>query len=273
MTLQKVLSRYNLNRPPFAKDIDPDDFFVTDDLQAAAARLKAALEARSSGVLTGESGSGKTSVVRTVENQFPQGNYSLHYLANSMVNHRDFYRQLSMALGLESRATAAALFNQVSETFRRQATEHQSRSVLVLDEAHLLPIAVLSHLHILLNFERDSKPWLTIVLVGLPELRGLLARDSLKSLAARLPTRIMLKTLDPAGVREYVAHRLGKAGARSQIFSEDAMLLLAEATAGVLRRIDVLANQSLVEGLALKGTVIDASIVARAIKTCEDALR
>lgn len=272
MSLHKVLTRYNLSRHPFAKELEVDEFFVSEHLTQAMTRLRAALEARSSAVLTGESGCGKTFVLRAVEQALPSGQYRLHYMANSMVNHRDFYRQLSMELGLEARTTAASLFAQVSRHFVEAATEHRSRSVLVLDEAHLLPAPVLSHLHILLNFERDSKPWLTLVLIGLPELKGLLARDALKSLATRLPTRIALSSLDAAGVREYVTHRLTRAGAKSQIFSEDALLLLAEATRGVMRAIDTLATQSLLEGLATKGTIVDATAVTRAIEVSGEVL-
>lgn len=269
----KVLSRYGLTRPPFSKEVDSDEFFVTEDWTQAKARLRAALEGRSPAVITGESGSGKTSLFRAVESDLPSGNYRFHYIANSMVNHRDFYRQLSMELGLEARATAAALFQAVSRHFTQVATEQRAKTVLVLDEAHLLPVPVLGHLHILMNFERDSRPWLTLLLIGLPMLRGLLGRDALSSLSTRIPTRIAIKTLDATGVREYLAHRLAKAGARSQIFSEDAILLIAEATRGVLRKVDILASECLVEGMAAKGTVIDGTAVARAVEVCQEVLR
>jgi len=271
-SMNRVYARYGITGDPFAKEVESEDFHVTDDFTLDMNRVKAALEARSGVVITGESGNGKTVRWRGVENALPSGQYRVHYLANSMVNHRDFYRQLSMALGLEARATAAALFSQVSQHIAQTATEHRIRTVLVLDEAHLFPHAVLAHLHILLNFERDSKPWLTLVLIGLPELKGILSRDVLKSLSTRLPTRITVKALDASGVREYVTHRLAKAGARSQIFAEDAILLLAEATGGVMRKINSVAWQSLVEGMATKGTVVDHAAVARAIEVCRDIL-
>lgn len=271
-SMNRVFARYGVTGDPFTKEVEPEDFYVADDLTLGATRLKAALEGRSGTVITGDSGNGKTVLWRAVENTLPTGQYRVHYLANSMVNHRDFYRQLSMTLGLEARATAAALFAHVSQHIAQTASEHRMRTILVLDEAHLFPHAVLSHLHILLNFERDSKPWLTLVLIGLPELKGILSRDVLKSLSSRLPTRITIKALDASGVREYVSHRLAKAGARAQIFAEDAILLLAEATGGVMRKINSVAWQSLVEGMATKGTVVDHAAVARAIEACRDIL-
>lgn len=272
MSLHKVLSRFNLTRPPFLKDIEVDEFFVTDDLATARSRLKAAIEARSSATVTGESGGGKTYLTRWLREELSAGNTRVHYIHNSMVNPSEFYRQLSVELGLEPRKSAATLFQQVSSHLAQVATEHRARTVLVLDEAHLLPHSVLSHLHILLNFEQDSKPWLSLVLVGLPELRGRLARDLLKSLSSRLPTRIVLSSLDAPAVREYVTHRLAKVGAKNQIFSEDALLLLAEATRGVMRAVNEVATQSLVEALASKGTVVDATAVTRALETCKELL-
>lgn len=272
MKIQKVLSRYGCTRPPFDKDVTVEDHFTTDDFNLAKERLIACLDARSSGAVYGDSGTGKTNLGRAVEEALPRGSYQVHYLANSTLPVRDFYRQLSMALGLEPRANASMLFHQVSRHFTDLSSTQRVRPVLILDEAHLLPMSVLSQLHILLNFERDSKPWLSLVLVGLTELKPILSRGVLSSLAARLPVRIHVKPLDPAGVREYLVHRMAKAGARQQVFSEDAMQLLAEATGGSLRKLDVLAMQALVEGMASKGTVVDHTAVARAIEICKEVL-
>ncbi len=75
----------------------------------------------------------------------------------------------------------AALFASTSQHIEDLANQVKLRVILLLDEAHLLPMAVLDQLHILLNFQRDSKPWLFIILVGLPELREILKRNVLRS--------------------------------------------------------------------------------------------
>lgn len=90
---------------------------------------------------------------------------------NATVNRRDFYRQLSIGMGLEPRATFAALFASISQQIEDLASQHKLRVVLLFDEARLLPLQVLDRRHTLLNYQRDSKPWLSIILVGLPELR------------------------------------------------------------------------------------------------------
>lgn len=270
--MRKLLNRYGLAKLPFERDVPLDEFFDTDGFVAARRLVKAAIEGRSSAVLTGESGTGKTFVARAVEADLVQGRYNVTYIHNSTVNRRDFYRQVATALGLEPRATPAALFQIVSAHIEALASEHQIRPLLILDEAHLLPVQVLGHLHILLNFQRDSKPYLSLVLVGLPELRDVLRRHNLASLAARLPMRVHLAPLPPEEVHEYVRHRLKLAGRTQDLFSEDALLLIAEATGGIARRIDVLAQRALLEALDQKSTLIDASVVRRAVEHCAEAL-
>src|SRR5437016_12325523 len=160
--MSKMLSTYGLTRLPFSKDIPTSEMLDTEALQAAPERLKAALEGRASAVVTGDSGSGKTCLLRAMEEDLPQGRYRLHYVHNATVNRRDFYRQLSIGMGLEPRSNFAALFTGVSQYIEETASQHKLRYVLFLDEAQLLPIQVLDQLHLLLNFQKDSKAWLSI---------------------------------------------------------------------------------------------------------------
>jgi general secretion pathway protein A len=83
---------------------------------------------------------------------------------------RDFFRQLCYALQIEPKATPAAMFEGIQRECLSHANEHRTHSVVVLDEVHLMPVPTLGHLHLLANFEWDSRPLLSMVLVGLPEL-------------------------------------------------------------------------------------------------------
>jgi len=97
---------------------------------------------------------------------------------------------------------------------------------LFLDEAQLLSIQVLDQLHLLLNFQKDSKAWLSIVLIGLTDLRETLKRNVLSSLAARMPVRVHIPPLDTDQVKAYIRHRMSVAGCRREVFAEDALLLM-----------------------------------------------
>jgi len=270
--MNRLLSTYGLTRPPFTKDVTPAEMFQPEAFHEALFSLKAALEGRTSAVVTGESGCGKTCLIRALDAELPPGRYRLHYTANATVNRRDFYRQLSLGLGLTPHANFAALYATVSQHIQELATQHKLRVVLVLDEAHLLSLQVLEQLHILLNFERDSKPWLSLLFVGLPELRETLKRNVLTSLAARVPMRVHLPPLDAEQVKTYVRHRMSTAGCRRDVFSDDALLLMATATSGILRRLDVLADHCLTCAAKTKAGLVDATIVQQALHTCGEAL-
>jgi general secretion pathway protein A len=270
--MNKLLSTYDLMRPPFGKDIPASEMFETDALRQARERLKAALEGRSSAVVTGESGCGKTCLLRALEEDLPPGRYRLHYVHNATVNRRDFYRQLSIGMGLEPRANFASLFASVSQHIEETAGQHKLRFVLFLDEAQLLPIQVLDQLHILLNFQKDSKAWLSIVLIGLTDLRETLKRNVLSSLAARMPMRVHIPPLDSDHVKAYVRHRMSVAGCRREVFAEDGLLLMWKATGGIMRRLDVLAEQCLEVASSNKSNLVDATVVEKAIRACAEAL-
>jgi general secretion pathway protein A len=272
-TMNKLLSTYGLAREPFSKDIAPPEMLQTDLLQDALQSLKAAIEGRTSAVVTGDSGSGKTCLLRALEEDLPQGRYRLHYAHNSTVNRRDFYRQLSIGMGLEPHSSFAALHASVSQHIQELASHHKLRVIVMLDEAHLLSIQVLEQLHILLNYEKDSKPWLSLILVGLPDLRETLKRNVLASLTARMPIRIHLQPLDADQVKLYIRHRMNTAGCRRDVFSDDALLLMSKATGGIMRRLDVLGDQCLIAALKSKSNIVDAAVVQKAIQACGEALQ
>lgn len=271
--MNKLLSTYGLTRPPFSKDIPPAEMFRTEQFEEALQSMKAAIEGQTSAVVTGDSGSGKTCLIRALEEDLPQGRYRLHYTPNATVNRRDFYRQISLGLGLDPHSSFAALYSNVSQHIQDLATQHKLRVILVVDEAHLLPIQVLEQLHVLMNFVRDSKPWLSIILVGLPDLRETLKRNVLASLTARIPIRIQISPLDADSVKLYVRHRMSTAGCRRDVFSDDSLLLISKATAGIMRRIDVLGDHCLTIAMKTKSGIIDASIVQKGIQSCGDALQ
>jgi type II secretory pathway predicted ATPase ExeA len=270
--MNKMMSIYGLTRFPFSKDIPASEMLDTESLQAARERLQAALEGRASAVVTGDSGSGKTCLLRAMEEDLPQGRYRIHYVHNATVNRRDFYRQLSIGMGLEPRATFAGLFASISQHIEDLANQHKLRFVLLLDEAHLLPMPVLDQLHILLNFQRDSKPWLSIVLVGLPELREILKRNVLQSLTGRIAIRVHLPPLDADQVKQYVRHRMTAAGCQREVFAQDGLLLISKATGGIMRRIDVLATRCLELAAQGKSNLVDATVAEAAIRDCAEAL-
>ncbi len=183
------LECFGLKEPPFSKEIADADLWLPTSKQAVADGLLDALTERASVVLVGEPGVGKTCVLRALRHRVAAAGYRLTYYHNATLGRRDFYRQLCLALGLAPVATAGNFFYAVSTHVEELARE-RVHPVFLLDEAHLLHQDTLDHLHILLNYQWDSRALLSLVLVGLPELRDRLALRRNRSLYSRLHHRL-----------------------------------------------------------------------------------
>ena len=149
---EPYLSAFGLREPPFSKEIADHDLWLPSSKAALVDELVEALEERASVLLTGEPGVGKTCVLRALRARLPQAGFRLTYCHNATLGRRDFYRQLSLALGLSPHATAASVFFAVSSHVEDLAKE-RVHPVFLIDEAHLLHEQMLAHLHILLNYQ------------------------------------------------------------------------------------------------------------------------
>lgn len=256
-----VRTFFSLKLAPFAKDLPTDELWLDPGRLSAIERLLDAVTARRHCLVRGESGVGKNCVVRALAKRLPETRFRHVYISNVTVGRRDFYRQLSLALGLEPRGTAAAVFEAVQREVRHGWSETRVHPVVVIDEAHLLNDATLSHLHILANFDLDSNPLLSLVLVGLPELHDRLKLGVHRSLLTRIGTMVDIAPTSPDHTAAYVRARMTSAGAPGEVFASDALTLLHEVTAGVPRVIDTIAGDALAvaagtgERLITRGTI------------------
>jgi general secretion pathway protein A len=263
--MSSYLAAFGFKEPPFSKEVADQDLWLPPSKQAAVDTLLDALGEHASVVLTGEPGVGKTCVLRALRHRIPTAGYRLTYCHNATLGRRDFYRQLCVALGLQPSATAAGVFYAVSSLVEDLAKD-RVHPVFLLDEAHLLHQDTLDHLHILLNYQWDSRALLSLVLVGLPELGDRLALRRNRSLYSRLHHRISVDALTPDDTAEYLRTRLRRAGCEREVFASDAVALLHEATSGAMREIDRLTSAALREAARKKRRLVERDLVARAIE-------
>jgi general secretion pathway protein A len=216
-------------------------------------------------VLVGEPGVGKTCVLRALRHRIPAAGFKLTYCHNATLGRRDFYRQLCHAVGLSPAATAGSLFYALTRHVEDRAVE-RIHPVFLLDESHLLQQDTLDHLHILLNYAWDSRAMLSLILVGLPELRERLALRRNRSLYSRIHHRLEIAALTPDDTTEYLRMRMTRTGVDREIFGGDAIVLLHEATAGAMRDLDRLAAAALRETARKKRKLVERDVVARVIE-------
>lgn len=261
----RVQEAFKLSRAPFTKEVPAELMWMDAGRQDALARLTTTAGHRQHSLVLGESGIGKTCVVRALEDELSPVHFRVFYVVHVTLAPRDFYRQLCYALGIEPKATPAAMFEAIQRECINAATEHRAHAVVVLDEAHLMPDSTLSHLHLLANFKRDSEPLLSLVLVGLPELHERLRLGLHRSLLTRIHTKIELAPGSPDNTANYVRKRLADAGAKSELFTADGLSTLHELTSGLLRSVDVLALAALRLAAANGARLIDREIVRKAL--------
>lgn len=256
------LAHFGFNQAPFSKEISDDKLWLPPSKEALIEEICDALKDRESLVLTGDPGVGKTCVLRAMRQRLPQAGFRLTYCHNATLGRRDFYRQLCLALGLAPSATAAAVFWAVSNHVEELGRE-RLHPVFLLDESHLLHQDVLDHLHILLNYQWDSKALLSLVLVGLPELDARLAMRRNRSLASRLGRRICVGKLNSEDTAHYVRNRLAVIGCERDVFTSDSLAMLHEASDGAHRDTDRLATLALREAARRKKKLVERDVVAK----------
>jgi len=263
--VQPYLDHFGLTEPPFSKEIPDADLWLPSSKQAIVDALLEALDERASAILVGEPGVGKTCVLRALRHRIPVAGFRLTYYYNATLGRRDFYRQLCQAVGIAPAATAGSLFYALSRHVEERAAE-RVHPVFLLDESHLLHQDTLDHLHILLNYAWDNRALLSLVLVGLPELRERLALRRNRSLYSRIHHRLEVSALTPDDTAEYLRMRLTRAGCHREVFASDAIVVLHEATLGAMRDLDRLAAHALRETARKKRKLVERDVVTRVVE-------
>lgn len=259
------LSHFGLRHYPFKKGLKPCDFFNSDAQAEAQSRITHLVEMRGIGLLTGESGTGKTAVCRQIVNDVHEGLYQVRYVAFSTGTVRDVYNVISEAFGLEQFQTRGQLWIQLRAEITRLKSEAGKLPMLIFDEAHHLHNDVLADLKLLTNFDMDSDDQLCLLLVGLTELRERLKMAIHEPLAQRIVVNYHLQALTRDEVGSYINHRLKIAGTTLNLFSENAVEAVALAANKIPRRIDQIAHYALIAAAADKSQTVNENHVIQAI--------
>ncbi|EIC19704.1 ExeA family protein [Thiorhodovibrio frisius] len=241
---------------PFDVTPEPDALFASSSLAEAEARLKHLLELRGIGLVTGEAGSGKTTVCRKVAAELHPGLYRVFYVPLSTGNVMDMYKSVAWELGLPTERNRAAAFRVIRTEISRLTLEARQCPVLIVDEAHHLRNDVLEDLRLLTNYRMDAENRLCLLLVGLTELRRRLAMAVHESLAQRVVVRHHLSGLTREEVPGYLTHRLRLAGCELEVFEPAAVEALFQATQGMPRKLNRLAHYALISAASEKARTV-----------------
>lgn len=268
------LQFYGLREAPFGPTPDPKFLFQSSRHREALAQLIYGVRERKGFiVLTGEIGTGKTTLLRTLLERLDATTH-VAYVHNSALGIEGLLEYVLHDWGVKSEATSHAqrLF-ELNEFLIEQHREGLS-PVLVIDEAQNLSIETLEAVRLLSNFETTHQKLMQILLVGQPELRDKLNTPELRQLKQRIGIRCHIAPLSAEETRLYIRHRLRVAGATDAgIFTDAAIQKIVEYSKGTPRVINIVCDHCLLSGYADSKRRIDASIAAEAIEYLEEGER
>jgi general secretion pathway protein A len=262
---------FDLTQDPFSIAPDPHFLFMSDRHREALAHLLYGVNGSGGGfvLLTGDIGTGKTTVCRCFLEQIPdQCNVALIF--NPKLSVVELLESICQEFHVElpdGRETRPSVKDYVDalNAFLLQSHGRGQSNVLIIDEAQNLLPDVLEQLRLLTNLETSERKLLQIVLIGQPELRAMLDRPELEQLAQRVIARFHLDALSAVETTRYIAHRLNVAGLAGPLpFDEKALARIFQLTAGVPRRINLLCGRSLLGAWANGLPRVDRKVVEKA---------
>ncbi|HET7395326.1 MAG TPA: AAA family ATPase [Gammaproteobacteria bacterium] len=256
---------FGLSETPFAITPDPRYLYLSErHTEALAHLLYGVTESGGFIQLTGEVGTGKTTLVRSLLEKLPD-NVDAALIINPRVSVMEFL--CSICRELDVAVTPEASPQQFIDALNSRLLETHAagrRVVLIIDEAQALSADVLEQVRLLTNLETRTQKLLQIILVGQPELREVLARQDLRQLAQRVTGRYHLEPLTTRETSAYVHHRLSVAGAIAPIFAKSALRTLQHVTGGIPRLINVICDRALLGAFTRDLRQVDGALVRRA---------
>lgn len=238
---------FGLRDNPFSIAPNPAFLFMSARHKEALAHLTFGLQESGGFVmLTGEVGTGKTTVSRKLLQDLPK-HTQVAMVLNPTLSALELLATVCDELGIQHNPQQASLKYFTDLILRHLTANHQEgkNTVLIIDEAqHLLP-EVLEQLRLLTNLETNREKLLKVVLIGQPELQELLKRNELRQLAQRITARYHLLPLNAEEVKQYIAHRLSIANGDAAIFSRPALKRVYQITGGIPRVINLICDRAL----------------------------
>jgi general secretion pathway protein A len=251
---------YQLREKPFSILPDPDLIYWGKMHSMAFTMLEfGVLNNAGFTVITGEIGSGKTTLLRHLLKNISPG-ITVGLISNSPQGRQELLQWILMSLNQPFDGDYLILFRRLQDFLYGQYAGGR-RTILIIDEAQNLEPEALEHLRMLSNINADKFQILQLILVGQPQLRDLLLAPKLHQFAQRISSDFHLRPLDPAEVAKYIAFRLQAVGCPRPLFTLEACNLIAAASGGIPRMINVLCDTALVYGFANDKKIISEPLV------------
>lgn len=258
---------FGLKDTPFSIAPNPEYLYMSDRHREALAHLLYGI--RGDGgflLLTGEVGTGKTTVCRCLLQQVPE-DVDTAFILNPKLTADEMLATIcdELQITYPDNASIKVLVDRLNQ-FLLDSYQADRRTVVIIDEAQNLSVDVLEQLRLLTNLETNERKLLQIVLLGQPELLTILAKPELRQLSQRVTARFHLDALEPNEVVEYIQHRLEIAGARGSLFPAKVVKRIYKITGGIPRLINLVCDRALLGTYVQNRLEVDIATVNKAAK-------
>jgi general secretion pathway protein A len=269
------LAHFDLDQRPFSITPDPRFVYLTTRHREALAHLLYGLGEGGGFVqLTGEVGTGKTTICRTLLGQLPE-HVDAALIFNPQLTVPELLESICTELHIGPSEGPRSVKVLIDHLYAHllNANARGRRTVLIVDEAQNLSEEVLEQVRLLTNLETDDAKLLQVFLIGQPELRSILERKALRQLRQRVTARYHLEGLDLEETRHYIRHRLSVAGCDREIFTRRAIGKVYRLSGGIPRRINILCDRALLGAYTTSAKRVGGAVVARAAREIEGEKR
>ncbi len=259
---------FGLEEMPFSIAPDPRYIYMSDRHREALAHLLYGINSDSGFVLlTGDIGTGKTTICRCLLEQVPE-NSEIAFIVNPKLTVEELLATICDEFGINYSKDNKSIkvFVDLINTYLLEVHTRGHKAILIIDEAQNLSAEVLEQLRLLTNLETSQSKLLQIVLLGQPELRDMVSRPELEQLAQRITARYHLGPLSQKDVASYVTHRLSVAGLKKQIFPASTIRKLYRLSKGVPRLINVLCDRALLGAFVQSQGWVKKSTLSKAAR-------
>jgi len=260
-------SFYGLKENPFNVTPNPEYIYLGENHREALAQLLYGVRERKGFiVITGEVGTGKTTLIHYLLDKMDGDHTKTALLFNPKLNVDDFIQYILKDLGVRVQGKTKGEYLHNLHRYLLHAYQRDERVILIVDEAQGLKPELLEEIRLLSNLETSRSKLIQIVLLGQPELDKTLSQPGFRQLRQRINLRYHLLPLSEKETRDYIAKRLRVAGAKEQIFTEKAIKEIYLKSGGIPRLINILCDNALLNGYALDQKVVNEKSVREVAK-------
>jgi len=260
------LQYFGLSRVPFSKEIEVKELYQSGEQKEAIARMEFTIREAGIGLILGEVGSGKTTVLRVLYEKTDKNRNKVIYTVGAGIGKSGFFKDICNRIGIESGWHFFDTFLKSKDIILKMYEEKKMKTILIVDEIQKLSYEMLEMIRLFSNYEMESKSPMSIIMAGQNYFSDKIRLTGYQALNQRISVRFTLKGLNLSESIEYIKHHMKIAGCSRAVFEDDAMSLIYEVTRGIPRKINNICSRSLHIAATEEKEIVGKGIVQRVLK-------